>query len=100
MPYLIEIRDVAYNELQAIKSFHRSRIVDSIDQQLVQQPTLETKNRKPLTGLQPDFEHGDLIWELRVGVFRVYYDVDEELKKVVVRAVREKPPHTTTEQIT
>ena len=53
-----------------------------------------------LTGLQPDFEHDPPVWELRVGQYRVYYDVSEELKAVVVRAVREKPPHTITEQIT
>jgi mRNA-degrading endonuclease RelE of RelBE toxin-antitoxin system len=100
MPYMIEIADAAFDELQSIKVFYRRKIVDAIDQQLLQQPTIETKNRKLLTGLQPDFEHDGPVWELRVGRFRVYYDVNEELTMVVVRAVREKPPHTTTEQIT
>jgi len=39
------------------------------------------------------------IWELRVGEFRVFYDVDEEAQTVFVRAVRHKPPHKTTEEI-
>jgi len=99
MPYTIDIRDVAYDELQAIKPFYRRRIVDAIDEQLAHEPNVETKNRKVLIGFHSDFEHDDPVWELRVGQYRVYYDVSEELKTVVVRAVREKPPHTTTEQI-
>jgi mRNA-degrading endonuclease RelE of RelBE toxin-antitoxin system len=100
MPYTIDVRDVACDELKAIKPFHRRRIIDAIDRQLADQPNVETKNRKMLTGLQLDFEHDPPVWELRVGQYRVYYDVSEELKAVVVRAVREKPPHTITEQIT
>ncbi len=38
------------------------------------------------------------IWELRVGEFRIFYDVAEEERKVYVRAVRRKPPHKTTEE--
>jgi hypothetical protein len=34
-----------------------------------------------------------------VGDYRVYYDVAEEAQSVFVRAVREKPPHQTTDQI-
>jgi mRNA-degrading endonuclease RelE of RelBE toxin-antitoxin system len=87
-------------QLQAIKPFYRRRIVDSIDQQLMHEPTVETRNRKVLTGLEPDFEHDEPVWELRVGRYRVYYDVNEAAKTVVVLAIREKPPHVTTEQIT
>jgi mRNA-degrading endonuclease RelE of RelBE toxin-antitoxin system len=100
MPYVIEIRDVAYNELQTIKPFYRRRIIDTIDQQLAHEPNTETRNRKRLLEFQPDFEHDDPVWELRVGRFRVYYDVNEETMVVVVRAIRQKPPHMTTEQIT
>jgi mRNA-degrading endonuclease RelE of RelBE toxin-antitoxin system len=39
------------------------------------------------------------VWELRVGEYRVFYDVDEVGGQVVVRAVRRKPPHKTTEEI-
>lgn len=99
MPYTIEIADAAYNELQAVKAYNRRQIVDAIDKQLVIEPTVETKNRKVLIGIQPNFEHGEPVWELRVGQYRVYYDVSEESKTVHIRAVREKPPHVATEQI-
>jgi mRNA-degrading endonuclease RelE of RelBE toxin-antitoxin system len=100
MPYTIDIRDVALDELQAVKPFYQRRIVDAIDKQLMHEPNVETKNRKVLAGFQSDFEHHEPVWELCVGQYRVYYDVSEESMTVVVRAVREKPPHVTTEQIT
>jgi mRNA-degrading endonuclease RelE of RelBE toxin-antitoxin system len=99
MPYTIDVRDVAYDELQAIKPFYRRRIVKAIDQHLAHEPTVETKDRKTLIGFRSDFEHDEPVWELRVGQYRVYYDVNEEAKSVLVRAVRKKPPHMTTEQI-
>ena len=99
MAYTIEITDFAYDELQAIKPFYRKQIVDAIDQQLVHEPAIETKNRKILIGLQPDFEHEIPVWELRVGEYRVYYDVSDELMTVDIRAIRQKPPHTATERI-
>ncbi len=52
-----------------------------------------------LEGLAPSFEAVPPIWELRVGEYRIFYDVDEDEKKVYVRAIRRKPPHKTTEEI-
>ena len=35
-----------------------------------------------------DFGPNDLsIWEMRVGEFRVFYDVDEERQEVLIKAV-------------
>jgi mRNA-degrading endonuclease RelE of RelBE toxin-antitoxin system len=39
------------------------------------------------------------VWELRIGEYRVFYDVSDEEETVYVRAVRKKPPGTTTEEI-
>jgi mRNA-degrading endonuclease RelE of RelBE toxin-antitoxin system len=99
MSYGIEVTDFAYDEIQALKPFHRRKIVESINTQLTCETKAETRNRKLLTGVEPSFEHKPPIWELRVGEFRVYYDIDDELKTVSIRSVRHKPPHTTTEQI-
>lgn len=57
-------------------------VLDSVDEQLTYQPTVETRNRKPMrpNPLAP--------WELRIGNLRVYYDVEEEPEPVVyIRAV-------------
>lgn len=99
MPFTIEIVESACDELQAIKSFFRTQIIDAIDEQLTREPTVETKNRKVLVGFRANFEHAEPVWELRVGQYRVYYDVNGESMTVIVRAVRKKPPHVTTEQI-
>ncbi len=53
-----------------------------MNKQLVYEPTVETKNRKPMrpNPVAP--------WELRIGNLRVYYDVEEEPEQVVlIRAV-------------
>ena len=54
----------------------RAIVLDAVDEQLTHQPTVETRNRKPMrpNPLAP--------WELRIGVLRVYYDVEDipELK--------------------
>ena len=52
-------------------------VLDTVDEQLMYQPTVETKNRKPMrpNPLAP--------WELRIGDLRVYYDVEEEPEAVV-----------------
>lgn len=47
-----------------------------------------TRNRKLLEPLVPDFEAVPPIWELRVGDYRIFYDVCEEEKIVYIRAVR------------
>lgn len=57
-------------------------VLDGVDAQLTHQPTVETKNRKPMrpNPLAP--------WELRLGDLRVYYDVEDEPEPVVyIRAV-------------
>ena len=98
MPYHIQISDAAFNELASIKPFYRRRIAEAVEQQLQHEPGRVTKNRKILIGLRPEFEHNEPVWELRVGLYRVYYDFSEEQMTVRVRAIREKPPHVTTEQ--
>jgi hypothetical protein len=45
------------------------------------------------------FEFEPPLWELGVGAFGVFYDVDEAGQIVFIRAVREKPPHAETEDV-
>jgi mRNA-degrading endonuclease RelE of RelBE toxin-antitoxin system len=47
----------------------------------------------------PPWEHEAPVWQLRVGGYRVFYDVSEAASVVTVRAIRYKPPHKTTEEI-
>jgi len=87
------------DDLNHLKVFLRRQILDSVDEQLTHVPTRETRRRKLLHGLVLPFEADPPIWQLRVGEYRVFYDVDEIERIVYVRAVRHKPPHRTTEEI-
>ena len=97
--YEIVVKPSAEQELEAIRVFDRRRIIDGIRSALSHQPNLETKNRKRLESLCPAFEHTPPIWELRIGQFRVFYDIEESEMTVFIRAVRMKEPHQKTEDI-
>lgn len=82
MPYIIEYSPDAEEHLQRLTARQRKIIVDSVDRQLLNQPSTETRNRKPMrpNPIAP--------WELRIGSLRVYYDVEEKPEaKVTVVAV-------------
>jgi mRNA-degrading endonuclease RelE of RelBE toxin-antitoxin system len=89
----------ALAELKAIKVFYRRQIALAIEEQLPHQPLVETRNRKVLDDPPASFEYEPPLWELRVGNFRVFYDVDEASEAVFIRAVRDKPPHAATEDV-
>lgn len=82
LPYRIEYSPDAYDHLRALTARQRSAVLDAVDQQLIHEPTVETRSRKPMrpNPVAP--------WELRLGDLRVYYDVQETPETVVfVRAV-------------
>ena len=95
----IQIADLAIEELKDLRAFDRRRVVEEVDRQLEDQPTEVSKNRKRLDSAVPDFEHVAPIWELRIGEFRVFYDVDQSVQIVFVRAVRRKRQDQTTEDV-
>jgi mRNA-degrading endonuclease RelE of RelBE toxin-antitoxin system len=88
MAFDILLRELAKKELKAIRIHERRRILSAIDRQLKREPKKETRNRKPLLNVSPDFEFDPPLWELRVGDYRVFYDVNEADETVQVRAVR------------
>jgi mRNA-degrading endonuclease RelE of RelBE toxin-antitoxin system len=91
-------KDVA-DDLGYLTANQRARILDLIEVQLKHEPTRQSRNRKILVGLVPPWGHVDPVWQLRVGEYRVFYDVDELRSTVIVRAIRRKPSHKTTEEI-
>jgi mRNA-degrading endonuclease RelE of RelBE toxin-antitoxin system len=99
MRYEIVVHELALDELESLRSFDQRRVLDEIREQLSDQPTLPTRRRKCLIDLTPSFEHELPVWELRVGVFRVFYDVEEEERRVHIRAVRRKQPRQRTEDV-
>ena len=82
MPYRIEYSPDAEDHLHGLTVREQAIILDTVDAQLMHQPTVETRNRKPMrpNPMAP--------WELRIGNLRVYYDVEEDPEPVVyIRAV-------------
>ena len=77
MKYRIEYSPEVENHLRALKRGQQVVVLDSIDKHLSHQPSVETRNRKPMrpNPLAP--------WELRIGNLRVYYDVEEEPERIV-----------------
>ena len=97
--YELEYTEGVVEDLKGLRTSDRKRILDKIDEQLIHNPTEETRNKKILVGLKPPWEHEEPVRELRVGKYRVFYDVDEEGHGVIICAIREKPPHQTTEEV-
>ena len=82
MPYAIEYSPETDWHLRVLTARQRTLVFDAVDRQLAYQPTVETRNRKPMrpNPLAP--------WELRIGKLRVYYDVVEVPEPIVfIRAV-------------
>jgi mRNA-degrading endonuclease RelE of RelBE toxin-antitoxin system len=74
--YTIEYAEGVADDLKKLRTYERKRILDSIEEQLTYEPTRKTRKRKILVGLVPPWEHIEPVWELRVGEYRVFYDVD------------------------
>ena len=97
--FTIEYAPSVTDDLMQLTAAEQRRMLDKIDEQLTHEPTVETRNRKSLPGLVPPWDHEPPLWELRVGTLRAFYDVDQSAARVMIRAVRRKPPHKTTKDI-
>lgn len=83
--YTIEITPAAKDDIRYFKRYEQNIIIEAIETQLTYQPTVETTNR---FRRQPP-EIAD--WELRVGDYRVLYNVEEVVQVVGIERVGEKP---------
>lgn len=78
MPYEILYSDEAIEQLRKFRTFDRTTILDQIEQVLRVNPRVESKARvKRLR------EPAPTQYRLRVGEFRVFYDVEDETVLVV-----------------
>ncbi|MBE7550296.1 MAG: type II toxin-antitoxin system RelE/ParE family toxin [Anaerolineales bacterium] len=70
MAYVIDVTQEAKEDLSYYTAFERKTIVTEIRAQLKYEPLVETKNRKQLR------DNPIATWELRIGMYRVFYEVD------------------------
>lgn len=85
-PFALVYAEVVKDHLRAIEAKYHSTIQTTIEAQLLHEPNVETRNRKPLK--RPIAFGAD--WELRFGPdnrFRVFYQVNAENREVRVLAV-------------
>src|SRR5260221_12854535 len=77
LAYRVEYSPAAEEQLSSLTARQRAIIFDTVDEQLIHEPTVETRNRKPMrpNPIAP--------WELRIGNLRVYYDSRDEPETVV-----------------
>jgi len=77
----VEFAPGALADLGWLKTAAQNVVLDAVEEQLTKEPLTTTRNRKPL---RPKSLSS---WEMRVGSHRVFYDVDEPNRKVLVKAV-------------
>lgn len=77
MTYRIEYSPDAEQHLLELTARQRAIVLDGVERHLTQEPTAETRNRKPMrpNPVAP--------WEFRLGALRVYFYVQEEPEQVV-----------------
>jgi RNA polymerase sigma factor (sigma-70 family) len=78
----VELSPATLEHLRALTARQRATVLAEIEIQLRREPTVETRNRKPMrpNPLAP--------WELRIGDLRIYYDVEAGPEpRVLIRAI-------------
>ncbi len=77
----VDYTESALEDVAFLKTYAQRLVFDTVDQQLAYEPTVETRNRKILE------DNPLATWELRIGIYRVFYDVDTEQQTVRITAV-------------
>ena len=95
--FAIRFGEDAVAEIAGLRATERRRLLDAVEKQLAHEPAEASGKRKMLSGLVPPWEQVRPVWQLRVGDLRVFYDVDESGRVVIIRAVRRKERKKTEE---
>jgi mRNA-degrading endonuclease RelE of RelBE toxin-antitoxin system len=82
----------AVEELEELRAFDRARLLDAIADGLARDPLTMSRRKKRL-----DLDGGTSVFQLRVGEYRVFYDVELTELRVIVLHVRRKGRRTTGE---
>jgi len=82
--FFIQFSPQAFDHLKYFSKRDQQMILNAIDVHLSDQPDQETRKRKKLE------ENPLAPWELRVGDFRVFYDIDSDKHLVIIVAIGKK----------
>lgn len=93
MPFQLIYSNKARSAIKSLRAFERQQIVTAVETHLRYQPTNTSRSRiKKMT--QPFWSQ----YRLRVGDYRVYFDVDEASNTVDILHVIHKASDTTLEE--
>jgi mRNA interferase RelE/StbE len=81
MAYEVRFSRDSERQLGELDARDRNNLLDAIEQQLTHQPHVPTRHRKLLR------ENPLADWELRVGEYRVFYDIDDDPAIVMILAI-------------
>ena len=79
--YDIEFTPEALDDLKSFRKFEQQKIISGIDSQLKYEPLVETRNRfrmRPNDAAE---------WELRIGKYRVFYNVEKAIQIVSIEVI-------------
>lgn len=79
--YELEFTQGAVDDLRFLRKNEQQEVIDGIESQLLYKPAVETRNRKRLR------PNNVSEWELRLGKFRVFYDVESVVRIVKIEAI-------------
>jgi len=79
--FQIDFTPAAIEDLRSFRKHDQQQIISGIETQLRHQPTEQSRNRKRLRPNQL------AEWEVRIGNFRLFYDVDADNEVVKIEAV-------------
>lgn len=82
--FAIKFTPEAIEDLRSYTKRDQKRIIDEVESCLRHEPNRETRNNKRLR------PNRLAEWELRVGAFRVFYDIDEAHGAVKIEAIGHK----------
>jgi mRNA-degrading endonuclease RelE of RelBE toxin-antitoxin system len=80
-PFVIEFTSKAVEDLRWFKKSEQRLIISHLESQLIHDPVVETRNRKRLR------PNRLAEWELRVGRFRIFFDMELESHRIKIEAV-------------
>ncbi|MBI3408874.1 MAG: type II toxin-antitoxin system RelE/ParE family toxin [Planctomycetes bacterium] len=80
----ISFTESSLEDLGFFSKKEQSSILKKVEEQLIDEPAKQTRNRKPLR------PNSLASWELRIKDFRVFFDIEDDAKSVKVKAFGRK----------
>ena len=92
-PFWIQLTEDSTSEMNALRAFDRTKVVQAMFTHLTHEPTKVSRSRIKKMD-QPFWSQ----YRLRIEDFRVYYDVDEDTRRVTILRILKKGTEETAKE--